>query len=136
MIEVLFVDDELDLLQLAKTKFEKEMDGQSVSVSLASSAQQCLDFLDQKKESAAGILVVSDITMPEMDGLALLRIIQKRHPHVKVYICTAFDTPFFRKNTEDKGALRFFVKPLNFANLRSALVEDFALQISENDPAN
>lgn len=134
MIEVLFVDDELDLLQLAKTKFEKEMEGETVSVSLASSAQQCLDFLDLKKDITK-ILVISDINMPEMDGLALLRVIQKRHPQVKVYICTAFDTPFFRKNTEDKGALRFFVKPLNFSNLRTALIEDFALQAPLRDPA-
>ena len=71
------------------------------------------------------ILVISDVNMPEMDGLALLRVIQKRFPHVKVYISSAHDTPFIRKGTRSKGALRFFAKPLNFREMSQAVREDF-----------
>lgn len=130
MIEVLFVDDDLDRLQLAKAKFEAEMSGETVEVSFASSVLQCLEIIEQKKE-AAGVVVVSDINMQAMDGVALLQVIQKRYPTVKIYICTAVDTPFFRKNTENKGAMRFFVKPLDFSALRRALIEDFSLSASQ-----
>ena len=77
-------------------------------------------------------LVIMDIKMPEMDGIALLKVIQKRFPQVKVYICTAFDTPFLRKNSAEKGALRFFTKPLDFKALRTALLEDFAAEDAAN----
>src|SRR5215469_5467185 len=117
MIEVLFVDDELDTLQLAKVKFEGETSADGVTIATAANAQECLTYLENHGECSR-VLVVSDLSMPEMDGIALLKVIQKRFPQVKVYICTAFDTPFLRKNSAEKGALRFFTKPLDFKALR------------------
>lgn len=131
MIEVLFVDDELDTLQLAKVKFESETAADGVTVATAANAQECLTYLENRGECSR-VLVVSDLSMPEMDGIALLKVIQKRFPQVKVYICTAFDTPFLRKNSAEKGALRFFTKPLDFKALRSALLEDFAAEDAAN----
>ena len=96
-------------------------------IATAANAQECLTYLENRGECSR-VLVVSDLSMPEMDGIALLKVIQKRFPQVKVYICTAFDTPFLRKNSAEKGALRFFTKPLDFKALRSALLEDFAAE--------
>ncbi|QDK38383.1 response regulator [Bdellovibrio sp. NC01] len=134
MIEVLFVDDELDTLQLAKVKFEGETSADGVTIATAANAQECLTYLENRGECSR-VLVVSDLSMPEMDGIALLKVIQKRFPQVKVYICTAFDTPFLRKNSAEKGALRFFTKPLDFKALRLAMLEDFAVEFAAKDSA-
>ncbi|MBO9667813.1 MAG: response regulator [Bdellovibrio sp.] len=128
MIHVLFVDDEPDLLKLFQAQLTQVTRGEHVVVNAVDSAQKCIDYLaDQGVEEMA--LVISDINMPEMDGLALLKVVQKRFPQVKVYICSGHDTPFHRKNSRDQGAMRFFAKPLNISDLYRAMIEDFPLDL-------
>jgi DNA-binding NtrC family response regulator len=126
MIHVLFVDDEPDLLTLFKAQLTQVIRGECVVVTGVDSAQKCIDYLSTQGEVEMA-LVISDINMPEMDGLALLKVVQKRFPQVKVYICSGHDTPFIRKNSREQGALRFFAKPLNISALYSAMIEDFPL---------
>lgn len=124
MVQVLLVDSEPDLFNLFKAGLGHVAGGQSYIIHSVTSAQECLSCLESYKLQET-VIVLSDIGMPEMEHAGFLKVIEKRFPQVKVYICTAEQTPFIRKSSEDKGALRFFSKPINMSDFCGALNEDF-----------
>ncbi len=70
-MRVLFVDDEIDILEQAKIFLEKELD--QLSVETVVSAKEALDLLEEKTFD----VVVSDYQMPEMDGLEFLETVRE-----------------------------------------------------------
>ncbi len=70
-LRVLYVDDELDVLEQAKIFLEKE--NESLKVDTAVSAKKGLKLLEEKDYDC----VISDYQMPEMDGLEFLRVVRE-----------------------------------------------------------
>ena len=66
-------------------------------------------------------LIVSDINMPGMDGLALLQEIKKRWPKLPVMMLTAYDDNERRRRAADSGAADFVTKPVDFDVLKTRL---------------
>jgi len=67
------------------------------------------------------VAVLSDINMPGMDGLALLREIKRRRPDLPVMMVTAYGDEERRRRAGDYGATEFLTKPVDFAFLRQQL---------------
>lgn len=70
-------------------------------------------------------LVLSDVVMPEMDGLELLERINKEHPHVDVIIATGFSNRASYADVIQAGAMDFIKKPIDQAELEAKLARAF-----------
>ncbi|MBI2943929.1 MAG: response regulator [Candidatus Wallbacteria bacterium] len=79
---ILIVDDEADIRAMLKRAIERTL---KIPADTASSG---LEALEQIRETRYD-LMVTDLSMPEMDGLALFRAVKERHPEIQVIVLTA-----------------------------------------------
>ena len=66
-------------------------------------------------------MILSDINMPVMDGLELLREIKTRRPDLPVMMVTAYGDDERRRRAGEYGAVEFITKPVDFNFLRTQL---------------
>ena len=66
-------------------------------------------------------MILSDINMPGMDGLNLLREIKTRRPDLPVMMVTAYGDEERRRQAQEAGALQFLTKPVDFDLLKEEL---------------
>jgi FixJ family two-component response regulator len=66
---------------------------------------------------AAATCVITDVRMPGMDGLELLRRIRLERPALPVIVMSAHHTAEIRQTALDQGAVDFLYKPFDAANL-------------------
>ncbi len=115
---ILIIDDERDMLNLLARTLSPELDARIVT---ASSADEALAVLDRE----AFDLVLSDIKMPGMDGLELLRRIKDHRPDQTVVMMTAFGSIDMVVHAMQNGAYDFVTKPFDHdalvVSLRKAL---------------
>jgi two-component system response regulator HydG len=104
MAKVLLVDDEAPHLQALEKIFRRE----GHEVLCATSARQALELL----RGHAVQLVVTDLMMPEMDGMDLLGAIQALHGEAEVILMTAFGTVERAVEAMRGGAYDFVTKPI------------------------
>lgn len=90
-------------------------------VQAAGSAEAALGLLPE----LAPELVISDIRMPGMDGLDLLRTLKERSPEVDVILMTAFDDLPTIAESMKEGAIDLLVKPLDLHQLRAVVERVF-----------
>ena len=119
-VSVLTVDDEADVADLFRQHFRHEVRQGQYVLHFACSAEDALDKL------AAGIqppliVILSDINMPGMDGLALLREIKERRPDLPVIMVTAYGDDERRRRASEYGAAAFMTKPVDFNFLKAQL---------------
>ena len=72
-------------------------------------------------------LVLSDINMPGMDGLTLLRARQQTNPNIKVVMVSAYGDMRNIRDAMNRGAFDFINKPIDFKDL-AATIEKTAQQ--------
>lgn len=119
-MNILIVDDETDVEILFRQKFRKEIKKGEISLSFAFSGQEALDFLEQENPPQV-VYVFSDINMPGMTGLELLKKIKERFPQINVSMISAYgDTENYEKAI-DSGAKEFFTKPIDFEFLKTEI---------------
>jgi CheY-like chemotaxis protein len=102
-VSVLIVDDEADVAELFRQRFRREVTQGVCVLHFADSAENAL------KRLAGGIspqliVILSDINMPGMDGLALLREIKERWPEYPVIMVTAYGDDERRRRAREFGA--------------------------------
>ncbi len=114
MIKILVVDDETDLEVLIKQKFRKKIRDQEYEFIFAENGRHALD---QLKEHNNVDIVLSDINMPEMDGLTLLSKISEHHSLLKSIIISAYGDMENIRTAMNRGAFDFITKPVNFLDL-------------------
>src|SRR5690606_757716 len=112
--KILVVDDETDLEALIKQKFRKEIRQQSYEFHFATNGKAALDVLATMPDID---IVLSDINMPEMDGLTLLSKLQESKPLVKSVIVSAYGDMDNIRTAMNRGAFDFITKPINFIDL-------------------
>ncbi|HEX8021133.1 MULTISPECIES: response regulator [Mucilaginibacter] len=120
-MKILVVDDEADVQPLFLQRFRKEIKNGEVEFNFALSGEEALHFLEEHHSQV--ILILSDINMPGMSGLELLRNI--RHSYEKpppvVMMITAYGDDENYKQSMELGANDFLTKPLDFNNLKDKL---------------
>jgi len=121
-MEVLVVDDEKDVRFLFEQKFRKEIRSGEMKFSFAYSGQEALNYLEGHNQEA--VLILSDINMPGMSGLELLKTIKEQHPTPPpvIMMITAYGDKENRENAFSLGADDFLTKPLDFTSLKSKLI--------------
>jgi two-component system, chemotaxis family, chemotaxis protein CheY len=121
MMKVLVVDDEQDIQGLFEQKFRKEIKNKEAEFIFAFNANDALAYLDEKASEA--VLILSDINMPGMSGLELLKIIKSKPyiPKPTVMMITAYGDESNYKEAISLGADDFLTKPVDFIMLKDRL---------------
>jgi CheY-like chemotaxis protein len=124
MRKILVVDDEADVRLLFEQRFRREIREGIFSFSFAFSGEEALSYLEQEPHYSEVVLILSDINMPGMSGLELLRHIKKDHPNPppSVMMITAYADAESYDKAMQLGANDFLSKPLDFATLRQKLL--------------
>ena len=120
-MKVLVVDDERDVQTLFEQRFRKEIRQQSIEFVFAYSGEEALSYLKQLSHEA--VLILSDINMPGMSGLELLREIKQKFeaPPPVVMMITAYGDAENYNEAIRLGADDFLTKPLDFTLLKDKL---------------
>ena len=119
-VSILIVDDEPDMADLFRQRFRRETREGTYVLHFALSAHEALDRLDTGIEPQL-IVILSDINMPGMDGLALLREIKRLRPDIPVMMVTAYGDEERRERASEYGAAEFITKPVDFDFLKGQL---------------
>ncbi len=119
-ISILVVDDEPDVAELFKRKFRRELRNGEYVMHFACSGEDAVKKLESGVEPKV-MLVLSDINMPGMSGIELLKDTRKRWPDLPVAMITAYGDPESRRKANDAGAVAFLTKPLDFVELKSKI---------------
>jgi CheY-like chemotaxis protein len=117
----LVVDDEEDVQWLFKQRFRKELKAGSVDFHFAFSGE---DALDQLRTGLATdlMLILSDINMPGMTGLELLKMVKDEFPDLPVHMITAYGDEKNYRTAMDYGADGYMTKPLDFEHLKARVL--------------
>ena len=125
-ISILVVDDESDVAELFKRKFRRELRSGEYVMHFAISGEDAVKKLNSGVEPKV-MLVLSDINMPGMSGIELLKDTRKRWPDLPVAMITAYGDSESRRKAHDAGAADFLTKPIDFGELKNkiaALVQE------------
>jgi two-component system, response regulator, stage 0 sporulation protein F len=117
---ILVVDDEPDVAELSRQRFRREMRQGTYVLHFAQSGEEALACLASEIEPQL-IVILSDINMPGMDGLTLLREIKGRRPELPVMMVTAYGDDERRRLANEYGAAEFINKPVDFDLLKKQL---------------
>jgi CheY-like chemotaxis protein len=117
---ILVVDDEPDVAEMFRQRFRREARQGTYVLHFAASGEEALDKLANGVQPEL-IVILSDINMPGMDGLSLLREIKTRRPELPVMMVTAYGDDERRRNAAEAGAHQFLNKPVDFDLLKQEL---------------
>lgn len=110
-MKLLIVDDSM----VMRDTIERYLEGYDLDIiGMAQNGVKALEMVTEHKPD----VVTLDITMPEMDGLECLEKIMDIHPECKVMIITALSDKLTGLQAIDKGALGFFLKPVDPEELK------------------
>ena len=114
MTKILVADDESDLEILIKQKFRQKIREQQYEFVFAINGADALAKIQLHPDIE---IVLSDINMPEMDGLTLLSRLNESSPLIKAVIVSAYGDMDNIRTAMNRGAFDFITKPINFEDL-------------------
>ncbi len=120
-MKILVVDDEQDVKLLFEQRFRKEIKSREMDFVFAFSGEEALRCLNGADQNA--VLILSDINMPGMSGLELLKQIKLKHhnPPPAVMMITAYADEDNFNTARRLGADDFLTKPVDFNLLKTKL---------------
>ncbi|MDB9511351.1 EAL domain-containing protein [Kamptonema animale CS-326] len=128
---ILVVDDELSLERLIKQRFRKQIKAKELEFIFVSNGLEALSLLEASPDVD---LILTDIRMPEMDGLTLLDKIKKVDPTLKAVVVSAYDELKNIRTAMNRGAFDFLTKPIDFNDLEITINKTlgFVREVREN----
>ncbi len=120
-MKILVVDDEVDVKDLFLQRFRKEIKNEEMQFVFAYSGEEALTYMHEHEHEA--VLILSDINMPGMSGLELLKHIKTKYekPPPVVMMITAYGDDENYNEAMKLGADDFLTKPVDFNNLKEKL---------------
>ena len=130
---ILVVDDEPDLELLISQKFRKKVRNNEFNFTFAHNGVEALAKLADNNVD----IVLTDLNMPEMDGLTLISKLREQYPNTKSVIISAYGDMGNIRKALNHGAFDFLTKPIDFEDLEitigKTIVEVLALKQAELD---
>ena len=120
-MKIIVVDDEPDVQFLFKQRFRREIRKEEIEFNFFLSAGEVIDYLSTN-DNVDIVLILSDINMPGMNGLELLKIIKEKTPEQKVFMITAYSDEHNYKTAVEYGADDYLTKPLDFSGLKEKIL--------------
>lgn len=118
MYRILLVDDESQIRSGLKRKIDWESAG-FILCGEAANGQEALEQIEALKPH----VVLTDIRMPVMDGLALLNICKKQYPDIELFVLSGYDEFHFVREAMKCGARDYLLKPVVRKELKELLVK-------------
>ncbi len=130
MTKILVADDEADLETLIRQKFRQKIREQEYEFVFAANGKEALLKIAEHPDID---IVLSDINMPEMDGLTLLTRLGEGSPLIKAVMVSAYGDMDNIRVAMNRGAFDFITKPVNFEDLELTMKKTIrhVLQIRE-----
>ena len=116
--KVLVVDDEPEVEPMFRQRMRREIRAGQYEFVFALSGVHALQVLDEHPDVQ---FVITDLSMPEMGGLALLECLSEIRPELGVMVVSAFGDAKNVASAMERGAVEFVVKPVDFNDLRETL---------------
>ena len=132
--KILFVDDEPDLESLICQKFRKKIRTGEYQVFFAHNGVEALSTLREQPDID---IVLTDINMPVMDGMALLAKLNELVTMVKTVVISAYGDLGNIRKAMNGGAFDFLTKPIDFQDLEITINKTLChvQQLKENERA-
>ena len=120
-VKIMVVDDEVDLEPLIRQKFRRQIRDGVYDFEFAHNGLEALSKLIEKPDIR---LILSDINMPEMDGLTLLtKLKELKNPMLKTVIVSAYGDMENIRTAMNRGAFDFLTKPISFEDLEITITK-------------
>ena len=113
-VKILVVDDEPDLELLILQKFRKKIAAKEFEFFFALNGVEALKKLEAIPDLS---IILTDINMPEMDGLTLLAHLHQIDRPYKAIVISAYGDMSNIRSAMNKGASEFITKPIDFQDL-------------------
>ncbi len=116
MLKAILIDDEKWTRTIIRNFGKWQALGIEV-VGEAEDGEEGLELIDRLKPD----IIISDMQMPHMDGVALLKTLQERSLHAKIIIVSGFDDFNYMKQAIQSKAFEYLLKPVDAAELNDVL---------------
>ena len=113
--KILVVDDEPDVEPLVLQRMRRDIRSRKYEFVFAHNGVEAVELLNKDEDID---MVISDINMPQMDGLTLLEQISEINPNIRSVIVSAYGDMKNIRTAMNRGAFDFVTKPLDFGDLR------------------
>lgn len=112
--KLLIVDDNEEIVNYLRQQLEREY-----NVHTASNGKEAIAFLETEMPD----LIISDVMMPEMDGIGLCRILKNRPEwcHIPILLLTAKAMSLHIEEGYDAGADDYLIKPFKISTLKARI---------------
>lgn len=111
---ILFVDDEPDMKELIQQRLRKHVREEKFVLEFAGNGRLALEKLKEHDDIR---IIVTDINMPEMDGLSLLLELSKLDRPTRTLVVSAYGDMQNIRSAMNNGAFDFVTKPIDFTDL-------------------
>lgn len=111
---ILVVDDETELQRLLQLRFRRKIQDGSFQFLFAQNGLEALQILQAPNTID---MVLTDIRMPEMDGLTLLEHLSNLNQPLKAVVVSAYGDMQNIRTAMNRGAFDFLIKPIDFRDL-------------------
>ncbi len=125
MDKVLIVDDDIMLQKFLEKRMQRH--ATKFETIHAFNGEEAIEILSQRYIS----LLVTDVVMPKLDGLALLTYIQNNYPQIHCIVMTGSRSPFVTKKLQNENIFRLFHKPFHFDALTQAILQALDQDVPE-----
>ena len=122
--KILVVDDETLIETLFKLRFKSEIEKKIYDFIFALNG---IDALNQIEQDSNIDLILTDINMPVMDGLTLMKKLQAQSIFIPTIVVSAYSDNENTKKAKSLGAVDFLIKPINFKILEKIISNNLVL---------
>ena len=123
MVRILVVDDEIDIETLVVQKFRRKIHRKEWEFSFSRNGEEALEVL--RENHSVIDIVLSDINMPKMDGLALLQKIGEEGFDLRTIVVSAYSDIDNIRTAMNNGAFDFITKPINFQDMELTIQRSY-----------
>lgn len=117
----MIVDDERDVEILFRQQFRKEVREGLIDLCYAFSGEEALEYLRSLSPPDV-VCILSDINMPGINGLELLKTVKEKYPQIRVSMITAYGDEHNFQTAMSTGAEHYFTKPIDFGLIKKDML--------------
>jgi CheY-like chemotaxis protein len=119
---ILIVDDEKLFLKSVTDGLKSYESKNKFKALTAANGREALQVLNAKEIA----LLVTDLRMPEMDGITLISHVHNQFPSLPIIVMTAFGSPEIERQVKEMGILHYLEKPIGFDEFRDHILNELS----------
>lgn len=113
--KILLIDDEEELIDVDKRMLERL----GYQVDTATSGAEAIERFEEKPDQYD--LVITDMTMPQMTGSELAKVLLRIRPTIPIILCTGFSEKISRKKAKEIGIREYVMKPFTVLKMAETI---------------